>query len=112
MLAQKFEKIVCDVDSRHGAFDFICVEPRSSCGALVCMDCLKKTPEQFQKYAKSFLRIKDFLELISKPPMSASKISQLQSIKKHESRYKHLLGNYDRYIVNEIKHIKDFFDTV
>ena len=29
-----------------------------------------------------------------------------------ESKYKHLLANYDRYIVSEIKHIKEFFGTV
>lgn len=58
------------------------------------------------------MRIKDYLEIISKPPLSAGKISQMQSIKKQETKYKHLLSNFDRYIVNEIKHIKDFFDTV
>lgn len=36
----------------------------------------------------------------------------LHKIKKMEQKYKHLLANYDRYIVNEIKHIKEFFNTV
>lgn len=50
--------------------------------------------------------------MVSQPPLSSSRKDKFSSIKQMESKYKHLLANYDRYIVNEIKHIKDFFHTV
>jgi hypothetical protein len=47
VLTKKFERVVCDVDPRHGNFDFICTESGSTCSKLVCMDCLKLAPEHF-----------------------------------------------------------------
>lgn len=76
------------------------------------MDCLKKDPEHFQAHSHHFLRLKEYLELLTKPPLPESKMGLIKNVKKMEAKYRYLFNNYDRYVMKEIKHIKDFFENI
>lgn len=109
---KKLMKVPCSQNHRHGPYDFICTIPNSQCEKLVCMDCLKKSPEHFQVHSEKFLRLNEYLELLAQPPLPESKMPIVNNVKKMESKYRYLLNNYDRYVMKEVKHIKDFFENI
>ena len=116
-LIEKLSRIQCRKDSTHKAYDFICVALPRGAGEgggferFVCMDCLKANPEYFQKYSSSFLRIPDFVQKISEPPLKKTDSSILEDVKEFEARYRALKDRYEGYASKEISEIEKFFDN-
>jgi len=111
-LLTKFQSIFCQIDRDHGHYDFICVSKDYPHDRLVCIDCLKDSPEKMrfmQSNGKSFLRMNKFLDVINKPNLGARDFEKIESVKKMEGKLNRLLANYEKSIDSELDKLKDFY---
>lgn len=84
---RKLTSVKCLNNPTHGPINYICCEANSDCQKFVCMDCCKDDVEHITNHGKQFIKIKDFIESISKDSKTSTKI--------FENNTKNLLDKYD-----------------
>lgn len=112
-LAHKFHQIKCQkYPSKHGNYDFICIDPKTPYETIVCIDCYKDNPHKmryFQEHPDQFVRFNQFFDQCQNPHISDRNYRKLEGLKDFENRFEQLLGNWNAEEAREVKKFKSFY---
>jgi len=102
----------CTKASNHGKFDYVCTSPDGICDKLICVDCLRTDQTHFNAHARYFVRIKDFLDSVTKVSEKSNRQSQLRDLLAFERRLKSAIEHYDDNWNKTCREIRSFYDRV
>ena len=112
-LAHKFHQTKCEkYPSKHGSYDFICIDPNTPYETLVCIDCFKDNPSKmryFQENTDQFVRFNHFFDQCQNPHISDRSYQKLESLTRFENRFESLLSSWSSEEAREVKKFKSFF---
>lgn len=112
LLHNKFLQIQCNVSKNHGAYDFVCIDPKNSGENLVCIDCVKEDPEKllnFQSNSEFFVRINKFFEICTMKELTFEQSEKVNEIERFQNKFKDILTKFDKEVEFKVEDLKNFF---
>lgn len=128
---QKIGQLKCETNPAHNSYDFICCHPTATCTKLICMDCSKSDLNHIETHGKHFLRIPEFIDILSNPsthkpsqnpitlqptppltPHQETYISMYNSIKDTEERLQGTILNYNNFLTKESQYLCQYLQKI
>lgn len=102
----------CTKAASHGKYDYVCTSPDGVCDKLICVDCLRTDHTHFNAHARYFVRIRDFLDSVTKVSEKSNRQTQLRDLLAFEKKLKTAIDQYDENWSKTCREIKSFYDRV
>lgn len=102
----------CTKGPGHGRFDYVCTSPDGVCDKLICVDCLRTDQTHFNAHARYFVRVRDFLETVTRVSDKSTRQKQLRDLLAFERRLKSAVEEYDENWSKTCRELRSFYDRV